>query len=83
LRLAFVIRLGSDTRPDEGLFEGRIEEVDSCTEVRFRSTSELLKFLGNRFNLATAPADKGRPHDCDQSLAGNKNLPTKKKAQEE
>jgi hypothetical protein len=52
LRLAFVLRLGNETRPAEGLFEGWIEEVDSCTELRFRSSQDLLKFLGQRFELA-------------------------------
>ncbi|HKE07137.1 MAG TPA: hypothetical protein VKB48_04860 [Candidatus Acidoferrum sp.] len=54
MRLAFVIRLGNDTRPAEGTFEGWVEEVDSGTELRFRSTDELLRFLGERFRLATA-----------------------------
>lgn len=54
MRLAFVLRLGNDTRPADGFFEGWIEEVDSYTESRFRSTDELLKFLGDRFDLSTA-----------------------------
>ena len=54
MRLAFVLRLGNDTRPADGFFEGWVEEVDSCTELRFRSTDELLKFLGHRFDLTTA-----------------------------
>jgi hypothetical protein len=33
------------------LFEGRVEEVDICCEERFRSTRELLDFLGERFDL--------------------------------
>jgi hypothetical protein len=57
MRLAFVLRLGHDTRPADGFFEGWVEEVDSCTEFRFRSTEELLKFLGQRFELTMA-ADK-------------------------
>ena len=58
MRFAFVVRLGNETRPAEGIFEGSVEEVDSCTEVRFRSTEELLKFLGQRFDLAAASADR-------------------------
>ena len=54
MRLAFVVRLGNDTRPADGFFEGWVEEVDSYTELRFRSTDELLKFLGHRFDLSTA-----------------------------
>jgi hypothetical protein len=57
MRLAFVVRLGNGTRPAESLFEGWVEEVDSCTELRFRSSDELLKFLGQRFDL-TMPATK-------------------------
>ena len=53
MRLAFVIRLGLETRPAEGLFEGWVEEVDSCIERRFRSAEDLLLFLGQRFDLAS------------------------------
>jgi hypothetical protein len=58
MRLAFVVRLGNDTRPADGFFEGWIEEVDSYTELRFRSTDELLKFLGDRFDLSTAAGNQ-------------------------
>lgn len=57
MRFAFVIRLGQDSRPEEGTFEGWAEDVDSCTEIRFRSTAELLRFLGQRFEIAKASAD--------------------------
>lgn len=49
MRGAFIIRLGPDTRPKQGLLEGWVEEVDSCNELRFHSTEELLKFLGDRY----------------------------------
>jgi hypothetical protein len=49
MRGAFVVQLGSETKPAEGKFEGWVKEVDSCTELRFRSVEELLKFLGQRF----------------------------------
>ena len=58
MRLAFVVRLEKSTRPAEGCFEGWVEEVDSCTARRFRSSKELLDFLGQRFDLATG-ADAG------------------------
>src|SRR5262249_18310777 len=51
MRLAFVLRLGNQCRPAAGAFEGWVQEVDSCTELRFRSTEQLLKFLGQRFDL--------------------------------
>jgi hypothetical protein len=50
MKLAFVIRLGTESRPEDGFFEGWVEEVDSCTERRFHSTAELLSFLGQCFD---------------------------------
>jgi hypothetical protein len=50
MRLAFVLRLGNHCRPADGVFEGSVQEVDSCTEQRFHSTEQLLKFLGQRFD---------------------------------
>jgi hypothetical protein len=64
MRGAFVVQLGPETRPTEGQFEGWVEEVDSGEELRFRSGQELLAFLGQRFSLVLASADKAR--------AGNK-----------
>jgi len=52
MRGAFVIRLGPETKPTQGLFEGWVEEVDSGKELRFHSTAELVKFLGERFRTA-------------------------------
>ena len=43
------MRLGPETKPASGLFEGWVEEVDSGTELRFHSLDELLGFLGQRF----------------------------------
>lgn len=59
MRLAFVVRLEKSTRPAEGRFEGWVEEVDSCTARRFRSSKELLDFLGQRFDLAIGAAASG------------------------
>lgn len=53
MKLAFVIRLGTNSRPSENSFEGWVEEVDSCTERRFHSTVELLSFLGQCFDKAS------------------------------
>ena len=72
MQLAFVIRLGNGTRPAEGLFEGRVEEVDSCAEQRFRSTEELLKFLGQRFALAMASAQEPEVNNTDEQGAHSK-----------
>ena len=63
MRLAFVLQLGSETDPDQGQFEGRIEEVDTGRELRFRSTHELLAFLGQcleRARHARAPLRDNR-----------------------
>ena len=54
------MRLGPETRPTEGQFEGWVEEVDSYTELRFRSGEELLKFLGERFELLIASSKEAR-----------------------
>jgi hypothetical protein len=58
MRGAFIVQLGPQTKPAEGRFEGWVEEVDSSTELRFHSTEELLKFLGQRFESARASVDK-------------------------
>ena len=80
MRLAFVVRLGNDTRPADGLFEGWVEEVDSCTERRFRSTEELLKFLGQRFDLAMAEADKaGGNNSIEQGSPRKRSLRKERK----
>ena len=55
MRWAFVVQLGLESRPAEGRFEGWVEEVDSSVELRFRSAEELLRFMGNRFDLAAGP----------------------------
>jgi hypothetical protein len=60
MRGAFVVQLGSETHPAEGRFEGWVQEVDSCTELRFRSTEELLRFLGQRFESSRASAEKAQ-----------------------
>jgi hypothetical protein len=75
MRLAFVLRLGNQTRPAAGFFEGSVEEVDSCTEVRFRSTEELLKFLGQRFDLTMG---KNRSSQGDAACTGSKARGTKR-----
>ena len=51
-RVAFVVRLGPETKPDKRFFEGHVEEVDSFEELRFHSTDELLEFLAERFRAA-------------------------------
>jgi hypothetical protein len=72
MRRAFVVQLGPETKPAEGRFEGWVEEVDSCTELRFRSTEELLKFLGERFDLVITSSDKARAVNKSEQVASRK-----------
>jgi hypothetical protein len=72
MRAAFVLQLGPETKPEEGRFEGWIEEVDSGTALRFRSAEELLKFLGRRFELSLASTEKAPAGDCAQTPAEKK-----------
>ena len=64
MRGAFVVQLGPESQPSKGRFEGWVEEVDSCTELRFRSGEELLEFIGKRFELTVTPAGKS----CEGNL---------------
>ena len=59
MRAAFVLRLGRETNPSIGHFEGSIEEVDSGRELKFQSLTELLEFLGERFLATFAEAPEG------------------------
>jgi len=70
MRLAFVIRLGNDTRPADRRFEGWVQEVDTCCEVRFRSTEELLNFLGERFDQLMISNGEARPGEADPDPKG-------------
>ncbi len=80
MRGAFVVQLGPETRPTEGQFEGWVEEVDSSTVLRFRSSDELLKFLGARFDLVLASANKDRAgNKSEQVTCRKKGSPTRKK----
>jgi hypothetical protein len=45
VRLAFVLQLVDESEPVRGRLIGRIEEVDTGRELRFRSTEELFEFL--------------------------------------
>ena len=80
MRGAFVVQLGPDSNPGDGQFEGWVEEVDSCVELRFRSTEELLKFMALRFDLVKGCA--GRTQECgvSQDLAGKKPSPKTRKS---
>ena len=67
MRGAFVVQLGPETKTSEGHFEGSVEEVDSGIELRFRSTGELLQFIGQRFDVAMASTIKARTQGPEQT----------------
>jgi len=77
MRGAFVVRLGQETNPSNGHFAGSIEEVDSGKELKFQSSTELLRFLGKRFLAAfeeTSEDDKRiTPKKKTEAEAGSKN----------
>jgi len=63
----FVVRLGSNTEPTQGRFDGLVEDVDTGQELRFRSADELLRFLGQCFDEALRRQHS--PDLCDDGLA--------------
>src|SRR2546427_3691722 len=73
----FVVRLGSNTEPMQGRFDGLVEDVDTGQELRFRSADELLRFLGQCFDEALrrhtvrtlCDHRPGRPPDRDRRCA--------------
>jgi hypothetical protein len=52
MRGAFVLRLGPETEPAIGRFQGSVEEVDTGKQTKFQSTEELLRFLAQTFEEA-------------------------------
>ena len=79
MRGAFVVKLGPETRPTEGQFEGWVEEVDSCAQLRFRSGEELLKFLGQRFELVLASVEKAQAGNSSEQVPDKKESARKKR----
>lgn len=73
MRAAFIVRLGRDTKPVQNHFEGWVEEVDSGNEVRFHSTTELLGFLGQRFQSVFGPPHKEQ--DAQRACASSEREP--------
>jgi hypothetical protein len=65
MRGAFVLRLGRETEPSQGRFEGWVEEIDSGQELRFHSAEELLGFLGQRFDAVFGSSGNG-PEQCQK-----------------
>jgi hypothetical protein len=67
MRGAYVVRLGPGTDFAGGHFEGSVEEVDTGKRLKFQSTDELLKFLGQSLEEArrreTGPQSKQEQQD--------------------
>jgi len=75
MRGAFVIRLGRETNPADGHFEGSIEEVDSGKELKFQSSSELLRFLGERFQAIFVEVEPSVEKPITRAKRARKILP--------
>ena len=60
---AFVLRLGVESDVAKQQFAGWIEEVDTGREIRFRSTEELLRFLGQCLDDRRRHDQAGKPRD--------------------
>jgi hypothetical protein len=66
MREAFVIRLTEATEPDRKRFVGWVEEVDTGCEYHFKSTDELLGFMGQcvgRSRLSRKPSPTEPPRE--------------------
>jgi len=59
MRYAFVLRIAPDSDFDNGKVKGRVEEVDTGRESKFRSVSELMAFLAKCMK-------DGAPNTADQ-----------------
>ena len=70
---------GRKTRVAEGRFEGWVQEVDFHCEQRFHSGEELLKFMGVRFEICRAAAEKARA-DKERAITLSKKKPCKDEA---
>lgn len=79
MRGAFVIQLGLESNPAAGRLEGWVEEVDTCIELRFSSTEELLKFMGLRVDLVRASTGKPAVSGVSKDEPGKKSFKKAKK----
>jgi hypothetical protein len=51
----FVIQVRPDVDPEHGVFQGRVEHMDSGRSARFRTVDELIVFITQR--LQQSPQD--------------------------
>ena len=72
MRGAFVIRLARETNPANGHFEGSIEEVDSGRELKFQSSTELLRFLGERFQAILVESEDSAESPMKRAKRANR-----------
>lgn len=70
MRCAFVVRLGSKSKPSEGRIEGCVEEVDSGRQLKFGTAHELVKFLGDRFEEIQALQANNQAGENEQNSDG-------------
>ena len=80
MRGAFVVQFGPESNPAEDRLEGWVEEVDTCIELRFHSTAELLKFMGLRLDLVKGSSGKTRACEAPQEPSEKKPPQRPKKA---
>ena len=62
-----MVQLGPETNPKVGRFEGCVEEVDAGIELRFHSGEELLKFMGERFEIAAAATGRAQSGNSEKA----------------
>jgi hypothetical protein len=71
MRGAFVVQLVNGTQPNQGQFEGWVEEVDSGMQLRFRSTDELVTFLTRRMQAVCRREDDQENDPENENPAGS------------
>jgi len=64
MKLAYVLQIGPETDVSRRHFVGRIEEIDTGRELRFKSTDELLAFLAECFDMS-----REREQEPDEPLS--------------
>jgi hypothetical protein len=57
MKRAFVLRLSPEASPASGVFAGRVEEVDTGRNLKFKSIDEFLSFLQQCLDTQQAPEE--------------------------
>jgi hypothetical protein len=58
MKRAFVLRLNPEASPAVGVFAGRVEEVDTGRNLKFKSIEEFLGFLQQCLDTQQAPEEE-------------------------